>query len=108
MFVSGSLPDISPDTELVFPDYEEEYKREGAGIVRSYTGMDILLKENGQERTMRMTVDQQIHYKECPYKQVHHRAEENRCLFQFDKEQVTKLQVKRLHITYDANEGIVR
>ncbi|KAK6025057.1 G2F domain protein, partial [Ostertagia ostertagi] len=68
VFVSGTLPDIAPGTEIAFPDYEEEYRRERPGLIRSYTGMDIQLKEHGQPRSMRMTVDQQIQYEECPHR----------------------------------------
>ncbi|CAI4227251.1 unnamed protein product [Auanema sp. JU1783] len=95
VFVSGTLPDISPDAEVVYPDYEEEYRKEGNGFIRSYTSMDVLIRDNGQESNMRLTIDQQINFKECPFKS-------------FDKPQTVKLSVKRVHVTYDANEGIVR
>ncbi|PIO58581.1 hypothetical protein TELCIR_19980, partial [Teladorsagia circumcincta] len=38
------------------------------GLIRSYTGMDVQLKEHGQPRSMRMTIDQQIQYEECPHR----------------------------------------
>uniref|UniRef100_A0A158P9V5 Nidogen-1 n=1 Tax=Angiostrongylus cantonensis TaxID=6313 RepID=A0A158P9V5_ANGCA len=95
VFVSGTLPDIAPDTEIVFPNYEEEYRRERPGLVRSYTGVDILLKEAGQQRTIRMTIDQQIQFKECPHQN-------------FDKDSAVALRVEGVHVTYDSHEGIVR
>ncbi|KAK6041933.1 G2F domain protein, partial [Cooperia oncophora] len=95
VFVSGTLPDIPPGTEIAFPDYEEEYRRERPGLIRSYTGLDIQVKEHGQPKTMRMTIDQQIQYEECP-----HRT--------FDKEQAVMLHVKRTHVNYHAEDGIVR
>ncbi|VDK52730.1 unnamed protein product [Cylicostephanus goldi] len=95
VFVSGTLPDVAPGAEVQFPDYEEEYRREKPGLVRSYTGMDILLKEGGETKTIRMTVDQLIQFDECP-----HRT--------FEKDDAVVLHVKRVHVTYDPNEGIVR
>ncbi|KAK6756777.1 hypothetical protein RB195_014916 [Necator americanus] len=95
VFVSGTLPDIAPGAEVQFPDYEEEYRREKPGVVRSYTGMDIILREGGETKTIRMTVDQLIQFDECP-----HRT--------FDKDNNVVLHVKRVHVTYDASEGIVR
>ncbi|VDM83338.1 unnamed protein product, partial [Strongylus vulgaris] len=83
VFVSGTLPDVAPGAEVQFPDYEEEYRRERPGLVRSYTGMDILLKEGlvrsytgmdillkegGETKTIRMTVDQLIQFDECPHR----------------------------------------
>uniref|UniRef100_A0A1I7XL50 Nidogen G2 beta-barrel domain-containing protein n=1 Tax=Heterorhabditis bacteriophora TaxID=37862 RepID=A0A1I7XL50_HETBA len=65
------------------------------GFVRSYTGMDVLVKEHGQTTTMRMTVDQQIQFNECPFRN-------------FDKESTVSLHVKRVHVTYDGVDGIVR
>ncbi|VDM59952.1 unnamed protein product [Angiostrongylus costaricensis] len=94
VFVSGTLPDISPDTEIVFPNYEEEYRRERPGLVRSYTGVDILLKEAGQQRTIRMTIDQQIQFEECPHQN-------------FDKDSVVALQVEGVHVTYDSHEDLL-
>ncbi|PIO70268.1 G2F domain protein, partial [Teladorsagia circumcincta] len=95
VFVSGTLPDIAPGTEIAFPDYEEEYRRERPGLIRSYTGMDVQLKEHGQPRSMRMTIDQQIQYEECPHRP-------------FDKEHAVVLHVKRTHANYVADEGVVR
>ncbi|ETN85095.1 EGF-like domain protein, partial [Necator americanus] len=95
VFVSGTLPDIAPGAEVQFPDYEEEYRREKPGVVRSYTGMDIILREGGETKTIRMTVDQLIQFDECP-----HRT--------FDKDNNVVLHVKRVHVTYDVSEGIVR
>ncbi|VDL84212.1 unnamed protein product [Nippostrongylus brasiliensis] len=94
-FISGTLPDVAPDSEVQFPDYEEEYRRERPGLIRSYAGVDVQLQENGQSKTIRMTIDQQILYEECP-----HRA--------FDKESAMVLEVKRPHVNYVANDGIVR
>ncbi|WKY13835.1 hypothetical protein Q1695_004571 [Nippostrongylus brasiliensis] len=94
-FISGTLPDVAPDSEVQFPDYEEEYRRERPGLIRSYAGVDVQLQENGQSKTIRMTIDQQILYEECP-----HRA--------FDKENAMVLEVKRPHVNYVANDGIVR
>lgn len=40
LFVSGTLPDIAPGSEVIFPDYEEEYVRErrGEGFSKSFLG----------------------------------------------------------------------
>ncbi|KAJ1346639.1 hypothetical protein KIN20_001510 [Parelaphostrongylus tenuis] len=95
VFVSGTLPDVAPSTEITFPNYEEEYRRERPGHVRSYTGIDILLKDGGQQRTMRMTVDQQIQFEECPHQT-------------FDKDNAVVLRVEGVHVMYDSQEGIVR
>ncbi|KAK5985178.1 NIDogen (Basement membrane protein) [Trichostrongylus colubriformis] len=91
VFVSGTLPEIDADTEIAFPDYEEEYHRERPGLIRSYTGIDVQLKERGQPRSMRMTIDQQIQYEECP-----HRT--------FDEEQSVVLHMKRTHVNYVPDE----
>ncbi|KJH50181.1 G2F domain protein [Dictyocaulus viviparus] len=95
VFVSGTLPDIAPDTEVAFPNYEEEYRRERPGLIRSYTGIDILLKESGQQKTIRMTVDQQIQYDECLHRE-------------FDKDSTVILRVDSVRVTYDPHEGLVR
>uniref|UniRef100_A0A9J2PVJ1 Nidogen n=1 Tax=Ascaris lumbricoides TaxID=6252 RepID=A0A9J2PVJ1_ASCLU len=95
IFVTGTLPQLAENVEVIYPDHEEEYRREGPGFVRSYSAHDVLVKENGHERTMRLTIDQQIHYKECPYKA-------------FDKDSVVVLRVSRPHVIYDAEERIVR
>uniref|UniRef100_A0A915B249 Nidogen-1 n=1 Tax=Parascaris univalens TaxID=6257 RepID=A0A915B249_PARUN len=95
IFVTGTLPQLAENAEVIYPDHEEEYRREGPGFVRSYSARDVLVKENGHERTLRLTVDQQIHYKECPYKA-------------FDKDSVVVLRVSRPHVIYDAEERIVR
>ncbi|KIH62771.1 G2F domain protein [Ancylostoma duodenale] len=95
VFVSGTLPDVAPGAEIQFPDYEEEYRRERPGLVRSYTAMDIVLREGGETRTIRMTADQMIQYDECPHKK-------------FDKDNAVVLHVKRVNVAYDVNEGIVR
>ncbi|RCN31475.1 hypothetical protein ANCCAN_22738, partial [Ancylostoma caninum] len=63
-------------------------------LVRSYTAMDIGLREGGETRTIRMTADQMIQYDECPHKK-------------FDKDNAVVLYVKRVHVSYDVNEGIV-
>ncbi|VDM28128.1 unnamed protein product [Toxocara canis] len=65
------------------------------GFIRSYSSYDVLVKENGSERTMRLTIDQQIHYKECPYKA-------------FNKDSMVVLRVSRPHVLYDTEERIVR
>ncbi|XGW06087.1 hypothetical protein V3C99_016431 [Haemonchus contortus] len=95
VFVSGTLPDVAPGTEIAFPDYEEEYRRERPGLIRSYTGMDIQLSEHGQPKSMRMTIDQQIQYEECLHRP-------------FDKEHSVALHVRRTHVNYVADDGIVR
>ncbi|EPB68838.1 G2F domain protein [Ancylostoma ceylanicum] len=95
VFVSGTLPDVARGAEIQFPDYEEEYRRERPGVVRSYTAMDIILREGGEEKKIRMTADQMIQYDECRHRK-------------FDKDNTVVLHVKRVHVAYDVNEGIVR
>lgn len=31
MFVTGTLPKLSDDAEVTFPDHEDEFRREGPG-----------------------------------------------------------------------------
>ncbi|CAD6196064.1 unnamed protein product [Caenorhabditis auriculariae] len=95
VYVSGTVPDVAPGSEIVFPDYEEEYRRDRPGHVSAYTGMDVEVKDGSSSEKIRITIDQQINFAECP-----HRT--------FDRDAIVSLQVKRVHVTYDSTEGIVR
>ncbi|VDK44351.1 unnamed protein product, partial [Gongylonema pulchrum] len=55
----------------------------------------VTVNENGEETQMKLSTDQQIHYKECSFRE-------------FTKDQVVVIQVARPHVVYDAEEHIVR
>ncbi|VDK46117.1 unnamed protein product [Anisakis simplex] len=95
IFVTGTLPQLAEGVQVIYPDHEEEYRREGPGFVRSYSSLDVLVNEHGQERTIRLTIDQQIHFAECPYKT-------------FSKDSIVVVKVTRPHVVYDTEERIVR
>ncbi|OZC09732.1 G2F domain protein [Onchocerca flexuosa] len=95
MFISGTLPKLMEDAEVIYSDHEEEYRREGPGFLRSYSSQMITVKENGAETQMKLSTDQQIHYKECPFRE-------------FTKDPVIVIHVSRIHVVYDVEEHIVR
>ncbi|VDM98973.1 unnamed protein product [Thelazia callipaeda] len=95
MFISGTLPKISDKSEVSYDDYEEEYRREGPGFLRSYSSQLVTVKENSEEKQMKLSIDQQISYKECSFKE-------------FTRDSVVVIQVTRPHVVYDAEEHIVR
>ncbi|CAL2045201.1 unnamed protein product [Caenorhabditis brenneri] len=95
LFVSGTLPDIAPGSEVIFPDYEEEYVRERKGYLTSRSAFDVVIRDGGNTQSYRMSVDQQITFEECPFKE-------------FDRDHSMKIQVKRINVVYNADEGVVR
>ncbi|CBA11612.1 Nidogen [Caenorhabditis elegans] len=95
LFVSGTLPDIAPGSEVIFPDYEEEYVRERRGYLTSKAAFDVIVRDGGNVQTYRMSVDQQITFEECPNKE-------------FDRDHSMKLHVKRINVVYNDDEGVVR
>ncbi|UMM35606.1 hypothetical protein L5515_008151 [Caenorhabditis briggsae] len=95
LFVSGTLPDIAPGSEVIFPDYEEEYVRERRGYLTSRAAFDVIIRDGGNTQTYRMSVEQQITFEECPFKE-------------FDRDHSMKLHVKRINVVYNADEGVVR
>uniref|UniRef100_A0A915PNJ4 Uncharacterized protein n=1 Tax=Setaria digitata TaxID=48799 RepID=A0A915PNJ4_9BILA len=95
MFISGTLPNLMKDAEVIYADHEEEYRREGPGFLRSYSSQMVTVRENGLETRMKLSTDQQIHYKECSFRE-------------FTENPVVVVHVSRLHVVYDAEEHIVR
>ncbi|MCP9264851.1 Nidogen-1 [Dirofilaria immitis] len=95
MFISGTLLKLAEDTEIIYSDHDEEYRREGPGFLRSYSSQMIIVKENGMETQMKLSTDQQIHYKECPFRE-------------FTKDSVVVIHATRIHVVYDVEEHIVR
>ncbi|KAI1717083.1 g2F domain-containing protein [Ditylenchus destructor] len=98
IFVSGTLPEFPVDKKatIEFPAFEETYRREGAGIIRSYNERHILVtEEGGEKKQYRVTTDQQIHYRECAAKV---NAESNVQVVRYD----------RISAQYHAEQGIVR
>ncbi|KAL3985317.1 G2F domain family protein [Acanthocheilonema viteae] len=95
MFISGTLPTLAEDAEISYSDHDEEYRREGPGFLRSYSSQMVKLKEGGVETQMKLSTDQQIHYKECPFRE-------------FTEDPVVVIHVTRIHVVYDVEERIVR
>ena len=95
VFVSGTLPELAPGSEVFLENFVDTYKRERPGLVRSYTEREIKIRENQAERKIRMTVDQQIHYTECKHKD-------------FDKSDVIKVRATRLNAHLTPNDNLVR
>uniref|UniRef100_A0A7E4W1P9 Nidogen n=1 Tax=Panagrellus redivivus TaxID=6233 RepID=A0A7E4W1P9_PANRE len=95
VFVSGTLPEISPDGQIEYANFVDTYRRERPGFLRAYTEREITVRENGAERKLRVTVDQQIHYTECK-----HNAQ--------DKSEVLKIRVSRASAQYDKDQNVVR
>ncbi|VIO98295.1 Uncharacterized protein BM_BM4383 [Brugia malayi] len=95
MFISGTLPILMEGAEVIYSDHDEEYRREGPGFLRSYSSQMVTIKENGVETQMKLSTDQQIHYKECPFRE-------------FTKDPVVVIHVSRIHVVYDVEEHIVR
>ncbi|KAL7075071.1 hypothetical protein ACQ4LE_005748 [Meloidogyne hapla] len=72
VLLSGTLPEISKSgsIQVSIPEFEENYRMERQGMLRSYSERHILLRGVGsEEQKFRVTVDQQIHFTECPYKE---------------------------------------
>ncbi|KAH7716916.1 Protein NID-1 b [Aphelenchoides avenae] len=95
VFVTGTLPELSETSEVTYGDFIDTYRREGPGFIRSYTERDVAVKTAGDERQYRLTVDQQIHFTECPFRK-------------FDLDPVQNVHVQRIAATYAPNEGVVR
>uniref|UniRef100_A0A914VKD9 Nidogen-1 n=1 Tax=Plectus sambesii TaxID=2011161 RepID=A0A914VKD9_9BILA len=96
VFVSGTLPELPEGVEVIYPDYQEEYRREGPGLLRSYSSQMVKVRTvEGEETQYRMTIDQQIRYKECSFRA-------------FDKDSLVTLAVNQPHVIYDTAELIVR
>jgi hypothetical protein len=74
IFVSGTLPTLEQGATVTFTDFEEKYTREEPGFLRAYADRHVVVRHGEQEVQHRLTVDQQIHYKECPFKQVQNNA----------------------------------
>uniref|UniRef100_A0A158Q8F9 Nidogen-1 n=1 Tax=Elaeophora elaphi TaxID=1147741 RepID=A0A158Q8F9_9BILA len=104
VFISGTLPTLAEGAEIIYSDYDEEYRREGPGFLRSYSSQMVTIKENGAETQMKLSADQQIYYRECPFKEI------QIALFplQFTEDAIVVIHVSRIHVVYDAEERIVR
>ncbi|CAJ0577158.1 unnamed protein product, partial [Mesorhabditis spiculigera] len=94
-FVTGTLPQLRDGADVTFPDYDEEYRVEKPGFVRSYSTLEAVVNEGGTKRKFKLTVDQQMHFEECAFKPN-------------DRTNAAVLNVKRAHVTYDKVDGIVR
>ncbi|CAB3397791.1 unnamed protein product [Caenorhabditis bovis] len=95
LFVSGTLPDIAPGSQVIFPDYEEIYTRERKGYLTSRAALDVVVRDGTSSETIRMTIDQQINFNECAFKD-------------FDRDTSMKLLIKRVNVVYNPDEGVVR
>ncbi|CAK5124080.1 unnamed protein product [Meloidogyne enterolobii] len=109
--LSGTLPEISGPVQISIPEFEENYRVEkqgnliilgknifyfSKGMLRSYSERYILLRGVGsEEQKFRVTVDQQIHFTECPYK-------EPRGPDSFT------VKFERVNAIYDQTENVVR
>lgn len=40
------------------------------GFLRSYSSQMVTVRESGVETQMKLSIDQQIHYKECSFREV--------------------------------------
>lgn len=74
IFVRGTLPALDSGATVSITDFEDKYTREEAGFLRAYADRHIVVKQGEQEVQHRVTVDQQIRYKECPYRQPRNKA----------------------------------
>ncbi|CAG9539309.1 unnamed protein product [Cercopithifilaria johnstoni] len=95
MFISGTLPTLAEGAEIIYSDHDEEYRREGPGFIRSYSSQMVAVKEGSTETQMKLSTDQQIHYKECSFRE-------------FIEDPVVVIHVNRIHVVYDVEERIVR
>ena len=105
--VAGDIPSISHGAKIEIPDYEEEHRKTGLGIILSNSlGLasqsENLIYISGEFRSssrrvfrvegsgldIPVSVEHVINYEECPF--------------------VLKLKVGRNFVTYDARELIVR
>ena len=68
MYLSGTLPDVSNEATIKIPPFQETYRRDNPGFIRAYDERHISVIENGAETKYRVTIDQQIHFIECPSK----------------------------------------
>uniref|UniRef100_A0A914XZB2 Nidogen n=1 Tax=Panagrolaimus superbus TaxID=310955 RepID=A0A914XZB2_9BILA len=95
VFVSGTLPELAPGSEVTYDNFVDTYKRERPGFLRSYTEREATIRENGEDRKIRMTVDQQIHYIECKNSE-------------FDKSDSVKIRVSRINAQFSTDGNVVR
>ena len=95
VFVSGTLPNLAQGSEVNYDNFVDTYKRERPGFLRAYTEREATIRENGEERKVRMTVDQQIHYTECKHAD-------------FDKSDTIKIRVSRINAHISPSDNAVR
>ena len=112
--VAGDIPSISHGAKIEIPDYEEEHRKTGLGIILSNSlGLasqsENLIYISGEFRSssrrvfrvegsgldIPVSVEHVINYEECPFASL-------------DNTTVLKLKVGRNFVTYDARELIVR
>lgn len=89
--IEGRLPDIEQDSRVEVADYQEEYRRISAGIIKSMSTHTF----NVETDVHRFTLDQTITYNECA----------ERPLSDVD---VIRIAVSRNFVAYSGTEQIVR
>lgn len=94
IFVRGTLPVLESGAVVTFTDFEEKYTREEAGFLRAYADRHVVVKQGEQEVQHRITVDQQIRYNECPFKQT--------------RNKVTVFRVSRVTAAYGSHDKTLR
>ncbi|KAI6222354.1 hypothetical protein M3Y99_01507200 [Aphelenchoides fujianensis] len=67
IFVRGTLPTLESGATVSFTDFDEKFHHEEAGFFRSYADRHLTVRQGEQEVQHRVTVDQQLRFKECPY-----------------------------------------
>ncbi len=98
--ISGEVPSVSPDSQIVFKDFRQEYTQETGGVVRSSGELEykITSTTNSQAfESYRVAYIDEITYSECPFLTSEAASQSN-----------VRVNSKRVYVTYTRGDGLVR
>jgi hypothetical protein len=98
--ISGEVPSVGPDSQVVFKDYKLEFTQETGGVVRSSGELEFKVTSTTNSQafeTYRVAYVDEITYSECPFLTTEAASESN-----------VRVSSKRVYVTYTRGDGLVR
>ncbi|GMS79827.1 hypothetical protein PENTCL1PPCAC_2002 [Pristionchus entomophagus] len=93
--IHGHIPVLTHDARVTFENYEAEFTRDEPGFIRSLATVYATVSDRGTDRRMKMVVDEQVHYRECPQ-------------LAASLPSTIRIRFENVHVKYDRNDGVVR
>uniref|UniRef100_A0A913I0X9 EGF-like domain-containing protein n=1 Tax=Strongyloides stercoralis TaxID=6248 RepID=A0A913I0X9_STRER len=97
IYIRGTLPEFDDNVVITYESFNEEYRRESPGNLRSYGTVEVTIKngpETGEDK-WKIITDQQIKYIECPNKE-------------FTRPKIISIHAQRVSANYNPLEKIAR